>query len=257
MKFGEYILRKLLKNSAFLLFLFATSATWAGQYRVSSGTGFFVSNSGHIVTAAHVVNGCNEVIIRGATKPSKAMVIGRDEEKDIAILKTNASPLGVASLMNNNGYMDRGALQVGDFVMVIGYPLERGKNGIYKVEKAKITGLKGPQNEPEWIQFSDSAQFGNSGGPLLDVSGNVTGVIVGKAKVVRTSYGERDEIISQSDIAVTLPVLKEILRRYGVDFNYSQSHAYYSPKEIERKARRYIVNIHCIGEVKKHYNSML
>jgi len=216
------------------------SAPPARTRQVKSGTGFFVSNVGHIITNEHVVRGCREVSIRGAVSQTTAVVEAVNQEFDLAILQTNVRPPRIANLRQN-----KASMQVSDPVMVIGYPLHHGATGRYKVERSIILGLEGPQDEPHWVQFSDAALQGNSGGPLLDSSGNVVGVIVGKTKLVRkNAYGE-EEVVKKADVAISLPVLKKFLHEHQVYFRYARSASYYSIDRVENIAKDYIVNIHC------------
>lgn len=210
---------------------------------ISSGTGFFVSNRGHIVTNEHVVKGCQEVKIRGAVEPSTAEVIDTDENNDLALLKTQSHPRRVATVRTSG---DR--IKVGDPVLVMGYPRDHGRTGEYKVVESTIIDIEGPLEEPHWIQFNDSAEQGNSGGPLLDSSGHVVGVVVGKAKLIEYDRrAAREKVVKKADLAISLPVMKRFLHRNGVYFRSATSHGYYSMGRVENQAKSYIVNIHCVN----------
>ena len=208
---------------------------------IQSGTGFFVTNTGHIITNEHVVRGCRKVRIRGSVNSTDAEVVDTDSQFDIALLRTASRPSRVANIRASDD-----ALNINDPVMVIGYPLERGVSGIYKVVYSTVIGLQGPMNEAHWIQFADAALQGNSGGPLLDSSGNVIGVITGKTQMsMRNEQTGQDEVISTSDVAISLPVLKAFLNKNQVYFRTMDSQAYYSVERVENIAKFYIVNIHC------------
>lgn len=208
---------------------------------VSSGTGFFISNRGHIITNEHVVRGCSEVMIRGSVDKTTAQVVNVDTYNDLALLQTEQRPPRIAVMRDS-----RDAMRVGDPVMLIGYPQDRGVSGLYRVNEATIINLQGPLDEPRWIQFSDSAQQGNSGGPLLDSSGNVIGVIVGKARMVGYNEDSGEEVtLRKSDIAISLPVLKNFLHENNVYYRSRDSQAYFDTNRVENQARNYVVNIHC------------
>ncbi len=210
--------------------------------QVTSGTGFFVSNRGHIVTNEHVVKGCGKVLVRGAVEPQEASVISYDEENDLALLKTsNTSPRRIATLRLNDS-----RVHVGDNVVIVGYPLNRGVTGEYEIRHAKVTGLDGPMNENKWIQFSDSIAQGNSGGPLLDSSGNVVGVVVGKATLMRSNrVSGKQEVVQKSDLAISLDVLQNFLNMNNIQYKTSASPHVLSTSRIEYKAQDFIVNVHC------------
>lgn len=213
----------------------------AGERMVNSGTGFFVSNRGFIVTNAHVVKGCKQVQVRGAVKASPAAVLATDEEYDLALVQTQAMAPAVAGISQAEY-----RIRIGDQVTVIGYPLDHGVTGLYDVKQARVTDLKGPLDEPHWIQFSSAAQQGNSGGPLLDASGNVIGVVTGKAQKIVTGPGGKTEVVGESDVAISLPVLKAFLDKHRVYYRDSRPGGRLSSGRIENKASNFIVNIHCI-----------
>ncbi|MBI1275266.1 trypsin-like serine protease [bacterium] len=211
-----------------------------GQKMIQSGTGFFVSNTGHIITNEHVIHGCKNVTLHGTVQPTPARVMATNNQYDLALLKTDLRPTRVANLRDQQG-----DILVNDPVLVMGYPLEAGITGQYKVKKSIILGLQGPMNEPQWIQFRDAALQGNSGGPLLDTAGNVVGVVVGKTRMTVHDDQSGQETVKQADVAISLNVLKPFLMNNGVYFRSRQSQSYYALDQVEGQARGYIVNIHC------------
>lgn len=208
---------------------------------ISSGTGFFVSKYGDIVTNAHVVDGCDTVTIRGAIPASEARVLAADTDIDLALLRTSAIPPRIAFF---RGYGSR--IGKDDEVLLIGYPGESGITGEYQITPSVILGTHGPLGNKQWLQFQDAARHGNSGGPLLDASGNVVGVITGKSTLTRTNpeTGQED-IIQQSDVAVTLDYLQAFLKANHVGYALLTSAQDSGLDAIESAARDYVVNIHC------------
>lgn len=213
-----------------------------GAYYVMSGTGFVVSNSGHIITNHHVVKGCSEVELQGALPGATAKVMAVDEKFDLALLKTGTPVRRIATIR----HPDASRLKLDEPILVMGYPMDSYVKGEYKIAQSKIIGLKGPTDEPHWIQFSDSVQQGNSGGPLLDSSGNVAGVVVGKSELYQR-YGAngRPELVKKSDIAISLPVLMRFLDRHYVAYRFNGSYSYVMAKRVEEIAKGYIVNVLC------------
>ncbi len=208
----------------------------------SSGTGFFVSRSGYIVTNAHVLQDCMSITVSNDyLQKSSVKLIDKDEELDLAILKINKTPPKVASLR-----VQITPPNIGDKVMVLGYPTESAQTGKYQVEYSKIIGLRGPLDGDKWIQFDSAAQKGNSGGPLLDFAGNVVGVVTAKTDVYRHNYfSARDELISSSDVAVRLQYLRDYLNHNRVFYSSSDSLMQLSKRRMEATARKFTVNILC------------
>lgn len=210
-------------------------------YVVHSGTGFFVSNNGYIITNHHVIEGCKQVRIQGGVPDDVAEVKAVDTEFDLALLKTRAKPRRFAVIR----HPDVSRLEVGEPVLVMGYPLDAYKTGQYKIAEATIVGLKGPQDEPYWIQFSEAAQQGNSGGPLFDSAGHVAGVIVGTSQLYRVEKDGRQELVSKSDLAISLKVLMKFLDYNYVSYESRSSGGYMMAQRIEDEAKAYIVNVLC------------
>jgi 2-alkenal reductase len=139
-----------------------------------SGTGFFITDSGYIVTNNHVVEGTQEVIIvLSDGTQQQATIVGTDLYSDIAVLKTDGSVPAIASLGNSD------VLQPGESVIAIGSPLGNFKNtvtvGVVSATGRAIDTGNGYQIE-DLIQTDAAINHGNSGGPLVNLAGEVVGV---------------------------------------------------------------------------------
>lgn len=210
----------------------------------SSGTGFFVSMQGHVITNAHVVEHCktSAVTVRNASTPEAVgEIVAVDKTIDLALIRTNLAPQQLAPLRDYGG-----SVQAGEEALVMGFPGENARTGIYKVVETKIIDTQGPQGEPKWLQFTNAAQQGNSGGPLLDKSGNVVGVVTGKMTLTQyNATGARNEVVKESDIAISLPYLKTFLENQRIFFRRMTSAMKLSTAYIEQQAQYYILNIRC------------
>lgn len=154
--------------------------------RTVSGSGFFISEQGHVVTNNHVVEGTTEVsIILSDGTQEKAQIVGRDVYSDIAVLKVEGNVPAVAVLGNAD------ALQPGETVIAIGSPLGYFQNtvtvGVVSALGRSIDSGRGYMIE-NLIQTDAAINHGNSGGPLINLAGEVVGV---NTLVVRsTSSGD-------------------------------------------------------------------
>ena len=214
------------------------------QYRevnITTGTGFFVTPT-TIVTNHHVIDNCRTIWVRGAVPTTRVNIMVTDSKKDLALLNSpNRAPRS-AYLRANAG------LKKGDDVTVIGYPLERGLTGVYHMEKAKVidvnTNVQGIQN----IEFTQSVEKGNSGGPLLDRSGNIIGVVVGKMHYYHTKNRMKtEEPYKISGLAIGLPVLKDFLKRYNVFTSSQSTYDIFDDIHPDKRAEKYLVNIVCMA----------
>lgn len=194
-----------------------------------------------MVTNAHVVPGCRAITLRTQDGLIPAELVAVEKDKDLALLRTSARPGFVGKLR----WMPE-QMQPGDRVQLLGYPEEYGERGEAHISEATIVSLYGPQEEEEWISFSDSARHGNSGGPLLDQAGNVVGVVTAKAVLTHSDPyqvgGQRSET---TDVAVTVPTLKGFLDRHRVLYLEADSQFLQSDQRIKMVAERYTVQVLC------------
>ena len=139
-----------------------------------SGTGFFITNQGYILTNNHVVEGTKQVniILSDGTQQS-ATLVGTDQYSDIAVLKTEGKVPAVVPLGNSD------KLDPGESVIAIGSPLGDFKNtvtvGVVSATGRSIDSGKGYTIE-NLIQTDAAINHGNSGGPLVDLAGEVIGI---------------------------------------------------------------------------------
>lgn len=139
-----------------------------------SGSGFFINDQGYILTNNHVVEGTNSVkIVLSNGSEQAATIVGTDQYADIAVLKTEGTVPAVASLGNSD------KLNPGESVIAIGSPLGNFKNtvtvGVVSATGRSIDTGNGYQME-DLIQTDAAINHGNSGGPLVDLAGEVIGI---------------------------------------------------------------------------------
>ncbi len=137
----------------------------------SLGSGFIVSQDGHILTNAHVVEAADEITVRLTDKREyKAKVVGTDKRTDVAVLKID--PTGALPIVTIG---DPSKLRVGEWVVAIGSPF-----GFENTVTAGIVSAKGrslPQeNFVPFLQTDVAINPGNSGGPLFNLKGEVVGI---------------------------------------------------------------------------------
>lgn len=139
----------------------------------AQGTGFLISNSGHVLTCAHVVEGTDEATLWLNGNRYEADVISKDEELDLAIVKTRTPVEGVRPI----GFRKGSKYKMGDDVYTIGYPVSKLLGDSARLTKGLISSVSGLKDDKNQMQISAEIQPGNSGGPLLDNDGVVVGVV--------------------------------------------------------------------------------
>lgn len=153
----------------------------SGGIASGTGSGFVYSREGHIVTNSHVVTGGSayEVVFSSGDR-ALATLVGADVDSDLAVLKVDALPEGLAPLP----VVEEDSLQVGQFVIAIGNPFgEQGSMslGIVSGLGRSLSSQRGAiggstYSLPQVIQTDAPINPGNSGGPLLNLKGEVVGV---------------------------------------------------------------------------------
>ena len=143
--------------------------------RGGSGTAWLVS-SRHWVTNRHVVGDRKSVTLLGPNGIEvNATVVTTDQANDLALLVTDAPLPGAKPIP-----IAQQPAKIGERVIVIGFPLPDQMGAKAKLTTGDISALSGIVDDPRFYQFSAPVQPGNSGGPLLNSSGEVVGIVTSK-----------------------------------------------------------------------------
>ena len=143
-----------------------------------SGTGFLISDTGKLVTNAHVVSGNSRVVVRFGSHGTSldGAVIGTDQSSDLAVISIDpgAVPEGVQPLQ----FADSRAVQVGDTAIAIGNPFGLDRTATQGIVSGLGRHIQAPSgfSIDSVIQTDAPINPGNSGGPLLDTGARVIGV---------------------------------------------------------------------------------
>jgi putative serine protease PepD len=141
----------------------------------AEGSGFVYDAKGDIVTNEHVIDGASSIRVRFADGSSyPATVVGSDRSSDLAVIHVNAPAAKLHSLTLGNS----SAVQVGDGVVAIGSPFGLENTVTNGIVSAVNREINAPDETPidGVIQTDAPINHGNSGGPLLDLAGNVIGI---------------------------------------------------------------------------------
>jgi len=146
----------------------------AARRAVSSGTGFVVA-ARRIMTNHHVIDGCAEVAARLPDgQEVSTRVLASDSTRDLALLSTEAEAGPILPFRSADAY------RRGEGVVTYGFPLAGLLSSGPTLTTGEVSALSGLSDNPRHIQISAPVQPGNSGGPLLDMRGQVIGVVVSK-----------------------------------------------------------------------------
>ena len=155
---------------------------------VATGSGVVASADGYIITNNHVVDGADKIMVRFSNEvnPVSAVLIGVAPETDLAVVKINRSDLTYAKFSANE------SVNVGDLALAVGYSL--AIDGLPSLTSGIISGTDravdtGDTVLSDLVQTDAALSSGNSGGPLLNSTGNIIGI----STIVATG-GETDYI---------------------------------------------------------------
>jgi S1-C subfamily serine protease len=205
-----------------------------------AGTGFVISATGQIITNHHVVDGCTGDIHGNLSgEPSTTLrLVSSDESNDLALLQ---GPAG--SFKDFARIRDR-AIRSGDSVVAIGYPFHGLLTSDFTVTTGIASSLSGILNDTRYLQISAAVQPGNSGGPLLDTSGQIVGMVSAKInalKFVRATGNIPENI----NFAIKTGALRDFLDNSVVPYQTAEPKGELKTAEIAGAARAYTLLISC------------
>ena len=210
----------------------------ASNTEKSSGTGFYVNHKGHIVTNHHVVDDCKNIEVVIAREKFPASLVVNDSENDLAVLRVGALPQVVVSLRAGR------SIRSGEDVLAFGYPLSHLLSEELKGSKGMINALSGPSNDSRFLQMSAPIQPGNSGGPLLDQSGNLVGVVTASLNAVKMAKHTGD-IPQNVNFAIKTSLVRNMLDARGIHYNTATSETEMGTADIFDRAKIFTVPVVC------------
>ena len=207
------------------------------QPQTGSGTGVYVTNEGHIITNAHVVANCAEIRVgTGEGNFETGRLIAKDAANDLALLKVSSKPTRWGAL--------RFGVRLGENVAAIGYPLTQVLATSGNFTTGNVTALAGIADDTRFYQVSAPVQPGNSGGPLLDESVNLVGIVSSKLNFL-------SEIKSQGDIpenvnfAIKASVAANFLQDNNIKFQIGEATQVMRAPDLADEAKALSAYIEC------------
>ena len=205
---------------------------------VSSGTGFFISAAGHVLTNAHVINECSSLTVESIGKPAeKAVLVASDTKNDLAVIQTNGRATRAAAFR-------AGGVRQGESVVAYGFPLSGAIASTGNVTTGNVSALAGFHDDSRMLQISAPVQPGNSGGALMDMTGAVVGVVVGKLNAAKFMEVTGD-IPQNVNFAIKAHVAKGFLESHGVEYETAPKAKGLSVADVADAARAFSVRVLC------------
>jgi len=211
-------------------------ATMDGPRRfeiTATGSGYFVSRKGHVLTNAHVVSDCQKIYV----SPSlRAGVLAVDKFSDLALLKTYTERTNAASMFRQGP-----DVRVGDDVFVSGYPLQSEMATQMNFSAGSVRTVDGPGGDRRLFDISAQVHPGNSGGPVLDRSGNAIGVVLTNLGAVRIA----GDVARDAVYATNAGVVRTFLDALHVPYETAPSKIKLTPIQAAIKSHAFTVAVEC------------
>ena len=224
----------------------------------TSGSGFFISKLGHVLTNQHVVDKCKSVTVGdSANKQVTANVLETDRRNDLALLKISSMQMASAETKSlvaklgltvtplaSQGLLRPDAVELGEDVVVAGFPFGDIFSNTVKVTRGIVSAKRGMGNDSGQFQIDAAVQHGSSGGPIYDDKGNIIGVVVSqlnKLKVAK-AIGSLPELVN---FGIKASTVRQFLTSSGLPTKWSKRSKRMSTKDIAKIAENQTVMVVC------------
>lgn len=204
---------------------------------IASGTGFVVSSAGHLLTNAHVVEGCGSFTAEVDGYGLSLTLVGTDVANDLAVLRLPESSAHVASLRD-------GDVRLAETVIVPGYPLSGLLSSTMHVTTGLVSNLSGVYDNTSSFQITAPVQKGNSGSPVLDRAGNVAGVLAAMLDDEET-LRETGALPQLVNFVIKASVVRSFLESNSVEVQETARTAKRETEDIAAEAGLYTVPVTC------------
>ena len=226
-------------KSSLLVLLAVLAVLPCAKAQVSTGTAFSVAPQ-LLVTNHHVISGCSTVSVITPEGRRAASVVSAEASIDLALLRVFGMRGAVANLRTPR------SVALGETVSVFGFPLTGTLSSSGNFTGGLVSSLQGLRNAAGEIQITAPVQPGNSGGPVMDASGLVIGVVQSKLDAVRAAALTGD-MPQNVNFAVALDVLADFLEMNQVPFRSSPRGANLDTAQVARMAQQFTYRVEWEG----------
>jgi len=204
----------------------------------ASGTAFAINSKGDFLTNYHVIKACMSVRLRSAGTRREGTVVADDERNDLAVVRAQSIVVPFLHFREGKG------IRPADPIVVLGFPYAGLLATTPQVTTGAVSALAGLHDDTRCLQLTAPVQPGNSGGPLLDVSGNVVGIVSARinALAVAEATGTLPENIN---FGIKSGIVRGFLEANQIDYQTAQSAGRLEPADIGEMATKSVVMIEC------------
>lgn len=204
----------------------------------SSGSGVVVTELGHVITNAHVVDGCEKVSLnRDQSSDIPAKIVGLDKNNDIALLLSEKPKDALSPIRGSD-------VRLGEAVLVAGYPYGEFVSSGLKVTSGIVSGVKGVGDNSAQFQLDAAIQPGNSGGPIFDRQGNIVGIVFAQLNKIKMALAS-GSLPENTNFAIKAGTVRTFMEANGVVPESSDLSGYQSTEAIAQIAAKQTVMVQC------------
>ena len=203
---------------------------------VASGSGFLVDGRGHVLTSHHVIEQCKRLTVAFGGQTRNATIKASNITNDLALLATDIKELGA--------FFRSTRAKLGEVVTAAGFPLGGLLSGELNVTSGEVSALAGVANDRSVLQITAPVQPGSSGGPLLDASGAVIGIVIAKLNVLKVAKLTGD-IPQNVNFAVKGIVVRSFLEVHGIDYKTISQQVALGGAGVAELATKFTIPVFC------------
>ena len=213
---------------------------------------------GHVLTNQHVVDKCESVTVGdSANKQVTANVLETDRRNDLALLKISSMQMASAETkslirklgirivpLSSNGLLRSEDVELGERVLVAGYPYGDIFSNTIKVTKGIVSANRGFGDDTGQFQMDAAVQPGNSGGPIYDENGNIVGVVI--AQLNKMKFAKAIGSIPENvNFGIKASTVRQFLTSSGLPTKWSKRSKRMSTKQLAKIAKNQTVMVVC------------
>jgi S1-C subfamily serine protease len=224
-----------------------------------TGSGFFVSKMGHVITNAHVVQNCKKITIGdNANKQVSVELINTDRSNDLALLKLSTLEMASAESksliqklsivvvpLSSKGLLRSDDVKLGEKVLVAGYPFGELFSNTIKVTSGIVSATRGAGDDSGQFQLDAAVQPGNSGGPIYDSGGNIVGVVVAQLdkRMMEKTIGSLPENVN---FGIKASTVRQFLMSSGLPSKKAERTEEKSTEQLAEIAKNQALMVMCL-----------
>lgn len=197
-----------------------------------TGTGFFVNESGYLVTNNHVIEQCNDLYFKLDGKYLPVTLVSSDDKADLAVLKIQKGLVSSYAMFSDS-------TRTGEDVAALGYPLGDDLGEDIKVTTGNISAMVGLKGDPDYLQFTAPIQSGNSGGPLLSSYGGVVGI---------NTAALQGEQFQNVNFAIKGTKAQSFLSKNHINFKVTNAREEKSAADLVEYAQKFTGQVYCYAQ---------